>query len=519
MYRGHCRSYLRRRTGPSPRAQSGYYAHQVAAAYNFPKVTTPWDPVIAIGELGGGYVPSAVQGFFGKAGLPAPVITDLGVRGATNQPGGDADMEVLLDIVVAGLAYACCTGRPARLLVGQAPNDATGMSDLQDAFRTHPLQPAVVSWSWGADEKDYGPTGAMEAALLASSVAGMTTLAAAGDNGSSDGAGGNNVDYPASSQYTLGCGGTSLALSALGQIISEVVWNDGTQGGATGGGISTLFPPPAWQAPSLPSGTRGRGVPDWSGNADPQTGYLVPDNQGNVQVIGGTSAVAPLFAALVAVLCARAGQRLGQIAPVMYAHPEAFRDIVQGNNGGFSAGPGYDFDSGIGVPYGDRLMGALVSVPTTAPPTTTVPPTTAPPVVPPPPPVIPCPSLADAKRAVRAGLSRYVATVATPFRRLGANFARSAEPFVDAALSPLWSIPSMHEHELLSLDTLRKAHAQHQAAGGRLTILQYLQLILQLAGAVGGVLNGFPGLGGLPGLGGIPLGQGGGGGVSTTPGT
>jgi kumamolisin len=105
-------------------------------------------------------------------------------------------------------------------------------------------------------------------------------------------------------------------------------------------------------------------VPDVAGNADPTTGYQIYSG-GQAQVVGGTSAVAPLWSALVARLAQATGKRFGLLAPLVYAgvSPGAdvagFRDITSGNNGAYSAGPGWDACSGLGVPEGTALLNRL----------------------------------------------------------------------------------------------------------------------------------------------------------------
>ena len=172
----------------------------------------------------------------------------------------------------------------------------------------------------------------------------------------------NHVDFPASSPHVLACGGTSLH-SASGAITSETVWNDGAQGGAGGGGFSVQFALPAWQASAgvQPPAGGGRGVPDVSGDADPRTGYKVSVD-GKSMVIGGTSAVAPLWSGLIALLNQKLGKPLGFLQPTLYGLPktaDAFHDIVTGNNGALSAGPGWDACTGLGSPDGANLLTAL----------------------------------------------------------------------------------------------------------------------------------------------------------------
>jgi kumamolisin len=207
---------------------------------------------------------------------------------------------------------------------------------------------------------------------------GITVCVASGDNGSGDAVsdGQAHVDFPASSPHALGCGGTKLlADPATGVISSEVVWNEtAANEGAGGGGVSDKFALPSWQANAgVPAragrssgsyGSGGRGVPDVAGNADPVTGYQIYSG-GRAQVVGGTSAVAPLWAALVSRLAEATGQRFGLIQPALYtgvtpgAEVAGFRDITSGNNGAYTAGPGWDACSGLGSPDGTALLNRL----------------------------------------------------------------------------------------------------------------------------------------------------------------
>jgi kumamolisin len=210
---------------------------------------------------------------------------------------------------------------------------------------------------------------ALDNAIADGAALGVTVTVAAGDNGSGDGVtdGQPHADFPASSPHALACGGTSLQLAG-GTVTSETVWNDGSQGGATGGGVSQTFGLPAWQTaagvPDSPAGQPGRGEPDVAGNADPATGYQVLID-GQQSVIGGTSAVAPLWAALTARLVQTLGTPLGLLQPALYAgvspgQPVAgLRDITSGSNGAYSAGPGWDPCTGLGVPDGTALLTRL----------------------------------------------------------------------------------------------------------------------------------------------------------------
>jgi kumamolisin len=195
---------------------------------------------------------------------------------------------------------------------------------------------------------------------------GVTVLAASGDDGASDGntSGTPTVDFPAASPYVVGCGGTKLTISGAA-IGSEQVWNElSANEGATGGGVSEVFALPSFQqsvnVPAAPNGFVGRGVPDVAGDADPETGYNVFVD-GQPAVIGGTSAVAPLWAGLLALINQTLGANVGYLNPLLYsaAAEATFHDITSGNNGDYSAGPGWDACTGLGSPNGSALMTTL----------------------------------------------------------------------------------------------------------------------------------------------------------------
>jgi kumamolisin len=206
----------------------------------------------------------------------------------------------------------------------------------------------------------------MDQAFADAALLGVTVTCASGDNGSDDrvGDGRAHADFPASSPHVLACGGTRLNGTA-GEIADEISWNDGPAGGSTGGGISDVFDLPAWQSaagvpPSAnPNRRVGRGLPDVAGNASPATGYAVRVD-GRDLVFGGTSAVAPLYAALVARLNQRLGRSVGFLNPALYGPATgAIRDITAGDNGAYRAGPGWDACTGLGRIDGAQLLAAL----------------------------------------------------------------------------------------------------------------------------------------------------------------
>ncbi|MGH8152273.1 MAG: S53 family peptidase [Rhodanobacteraceae bacterium] len=345
-----------------------YTPLEVGELYDFPTGDGSGQ-TIAIIELGGGYAQSDLDTYFGGLGLSVPSVTAVSVDGASNSPGSDADAEVELDIEVAGaLAPA------AKFAVYFAPNTDQGFYDAIAQAGHSTSEPATaMSISWGGPEDSWTATSrnAMETALEDAVALGVTVTVAAGDSGSGDGGTTPEVDYPASSPSTLGCGGTTLEGSGT-TITSEVVWNETAAGeGATGGGVSSVFALPTWQAdanvPKAPSSFTGRGVPDVAGNADPMTGYQVLVD-GQSMVVGGTSAVAPLWAALVARLNQQLGKTLGPANTAVYAADgTGFRDITQGNNGAYKAGPGWDACTGWGSPKGQALLTALSGAGASAP--------------------------------------------------------------------------------------------------------------------------------------------------------
>ena len=288
------------------------------------------------------------------------VSVDNGKNSPSNANG--ADGEVMLDIEVSA-----SVAPGANIVVYFAPNTDQGFIDaVSTAVHDTTNNPSVISISWGGPESSWTAQAmtSLDAACQSAAALGITITVAAGDNGSSDGATGNNVDFPASSPHVLGCGGTELVGSGS-TITSEVVWNEEANNeGATGGGVSNVFPLPSWQAnanvpaPSVSAG--GRGVPDVAGDADPETGYQVLVDSQSL-VIGGTSAVAPLWAGLIALNNQQNGKSAGFIQPQIYAAnaASAFNDIVSGNNGAFSAGPGWDACTGLGSPIGTQLIALL----------------------------------------------------------------------------------------------------------------------------------------------------------------
>jgi kumamolisin len=349
-------------------AVGSFSALDLARLYGFPADLDGSGQTIAIVELGGGFTAADLDSYFSGLGLAAPSVQAQPVDGAGNSPTGDpdsADLEVMLDIEVAG---AIAPG--ASILVYFAPNTNQGFIDALTMAVLAADQPCCVSVSWGNSEDawDAASRSTMDGFLQDAAALGIPVCTAAGDNGSSDGVpdGLQHADFPSSSPFALACGGTTLNSADGTSIDSEVVWND--DDGATGGGVSDVFPRPAWQAgagvpPTVnPGGFAGRGLPDVAADAAPSTGYAIRVD-GSDLVAGGTSAVAPLWAGLIARLSQYLGDGgTGFLNPVLYGDPlsqQTFRDITSGNNGSYPAGPGWDPCTGWGSPGGAALLQVL----------------------------------------------------------------------------------------------------------------------------------------------------------------
>ncbi len=367
---------------PKTRAGSGAAAKdftppEVAKLYNFPPHLDGSGQCIAILEFGGGYRVKDMKKYFESLKIALPDIIAISVSGKHNSPTGNPDgpdAEVVLDIQVAA-----SIAPKAKIAVYFAPNTDDGFQNvLKAAVHDTIRRPSVVSLSWGAPEKIGWTKQSMNAfntACQEAAALGVTVCCSAGDQGAQDQEEPDGpwayVDFPASSPFVLACGGTRLIASSNHRP-QETVWND-SEGGATGGGISEVFPVPPYQANvriplSVNAGAAvGRGVPDIAGNADPDTGYRVYVD-GKKRIFGGTSAVSPLWAALIAILNQGKGKSVGFLTPKLYrlsTASHALHDITQGDNAAFPPSPGYmasngwDACTGLGSPDGAALLAAL----------------------------------------------------------------------------------------------------------------------------------------------------------------
>ncbi len=385
----------KKRPKPAPEADTAYYPAQIAALYNFPTDVTGAGQKIGIIELGGGFRQTDLDTYFAEAGVTTPPAVSVAsfAGGGTNSPGTNAldpanpDVEVLLDIEVAGSVA------PGAEIIVYFAKDASdqGFLDVMTAAVNDPQNElTVLSISWGGPEAGAGEGTAASATtqfqdnfdqtLQTAAHLGITVCVASGDSGSANYAandpnwdGGAHVDFPSSSPYSLSCGGTRITTSG-DALTSEVVWHPGPNEGS-GGGVSRYFALPSYQdnagvPPAVnPPGPVMRGVPDVGGDAASESGYRVlcdgqefPDPAKQLPGIGGTSAVAPLWAGLVALLAQSLSAKLGWINPQLYklsSGTGAFNDITEGNNGDYQAAPGWDPCTGLGSPNGQKLRDAF----------------------------------------------------------------------------------------------------------------------------------------------------------------
>ncbi len=338
----------------SSRSTVSYDPAAVAERYGFPADATGANETIALIELGGGYEATQISAYFAAKNVHRTgTLEAVSVDGAPTAPNGGAggpDGEVQLDIEILGAVAPA-----ANIAVYFGGNTSSAFLDtISTAVHDTVREPGIISISWGGPETAWAAQDldAMDQLFQTASTMGISICVASGDGGATDGSGDGalTVDFPASSPHVLACGGTRLPRTG-----AETAWNDGVEGGASGGGYSTQYTRPDWQSGNQ---QQGRGVPDVAGDADPETGYNVAID-GEDAVVGGTSAVAPLWAGLLALVNQSVASHAGFVNPALYAAPAAFTDITSGNNDGYSAGPGWDPVTGLGSPKGEAVLAAL----------------------------------------------------------------------------------------------------------------------------------------------------------------
>ncbi|MDY7092862.1 MAG: S53 family peptidase [Acidobacteriota bacterium] len=391
---------FKRRPRIAERTKDNFEVRQVAELYDFPMQYTGKGQTVALLLLGGGFHQEDLDHYFSGIGLKTPQIEVLELFGAKNKPASneavqrflkaqgfepepvDSDsldtpeedsvnnitwtIETTTDIEVVGAVVP-----DARIVVVFAPNtqddQAAAMEHILGAeFREKYGLPTVVSCSWGQYEYRMRSDSlqAMESALAKAASLGVTVCFASGDFG------GGPVYYPASSIYSLACGGTTILSAPTDRDVRECVWREGRMDlyfSASGGGASEKFAAPKWQHGAVaPFGVLKRGIPDISALAALATGYALIIGGAEVGM-GGTSSAAPLLGGLVMQIIEanqdlKKGYRVGWLTPTIYepSFEDAFINICKGDNGLYMAtATGWDPCTGLGRPVGTKLLAAL----------------------------------------------------------------------------------------------------------------------------------------------------------------
>lgn len=323
---------------------------QIKKAYGFPAALQGLGQTIAIVDaMDNPNVESDLNTFSTQFGLPACTTANgcfSKVYSGGTQPAGDTSwgLEMSLDV-----QWAHAIAPQAKIILVETPDADGGLYEGILVAIQH--NPTVISLSWGGPE--FSTETAYDTIFSTSPV---PIVVASGDSG-------NGLLYPAASPYVLSAGGTQITLDAEGNYVSETAWS------GSGGGISAYETEPSYQSsfpiPQDPQNLRG--VPDVAYNASPATGYSIYDSYGygGWLVVGGTSASAPQWAALIAIINASRGSNFSSVNALLYAAAKSsentiLHDIVTGTNGSCGyycqAQIGYDYVTGFGTPQAANLI-------------------------------------------------------------------------------------------------------------------------------------------------------------------
>ncbi len=346
---------------------------QIARAYNYPDITNPdngrgVNVAILTAESPGLAGLSDPHDFWASYGLPNHTINVIPIDGDNGSAQGMG--ETLLDVEYSG---AMGPGIIENVYVANDVLFST-FTDMYNRFvsDTNPNGTAknqIMTTSWGRPETAVPSINITDNQIFEQAAAeGISMFAAAGDSGSGDGTGQDDVaNFPSSSPYITAANGTQLSIESLaGDYGSEVVWNDancfGNGPAATGGAISQLFDKPVWQAgPGVPTDVTKRMNSDMAATASCSKPMLTLQG-GQWLASAGTSAVAPQFAGMFAIAVAEnGGEPLGQSNELIYADANShyasdFHDVTEGSNGAFQAGPNWDHPTGWGSPNVQNLL-------------------------------------------------------------------------------------------------------------------------------------------------------------------
>ena len=341
----------------TPFVGTSYNPAQIRHAYGVDLLTADGtgQKIAIVDAYGNKSIQTDLDTFCTQFGLPKGTVTILGNNTGSNKGWA---LETALDVE---WAHAIATNATIILSVARSNGDADLLAAIAAATNAGAT---VVSMSWGGTE--WNSETAYDRYFQ---TPGVTYVASSGDSGELPSL--PEVEWPAVSPYVVGVGGTSLYLDANGNRTSpETAWS------GSGGGLSSVYGLPVWQNDWFPQWLAKRGVPDVSLVADPNTGVLVYDAaNGGWYIVGGTSASAPMWAALIALANQQRGAAgtltsanatlysLARVAPTPYSiNSTYFFDVASGSNGGDPddiSGPGYDLVTGLGTPVANALVPAL----------------------------------------------------------------------------------------------------------------------------------------------------------------
>jgi len=327
---------------------AGYGVAQIRHAYGFDQIagTGAGQTIAIVDAYGSATIQSDLDTFCATYGIPGTTVKIYYPQGKPARKDSGWALETSLDVE---WAHAVAPGATIALVVAKSASLSNLLGAVDYAVGLGAKQ---VSMSWGASE--FSSEANYDSHF---NKPGVTFLASSGDSGA-------GVEWPAVSPYVTSVGGTNLALDASGNVLSETAWS------GSGGGISAYEARPAFQTGW--QNASGRGVPDVSYDADPNTGFSVYMSNYNGQTgwftVGGTSAGAPQWGGLMALVNASRTNALSTSNTKLYSVASAsyaanYTDITAGGNGGFAAGVAYDYVTGLGSPKGAQLVPSLVAQP------------------------------------------------------------------------------------------------------------------------------------------------------------
>lgn len=340
---------------PARTAAGLFRPRDVANYYGMPTWLDGSGQTIAIIAMGGGYDEKALKAYFAAMGIKRTgALLSVSADGTTNMPApnGDPSHDAALFEVQMDIKVAASIAPAADIVVYFA--SPGGLDDLYTAFSAaigdNQHKPSVISASWHFPESAASAATlvALDKILKSAADRNITVCVASGDKGGreSDSADSPVVSVPASCQYVLGCGGTSLTVDGI-----ESAWSVGDN--SSGGGYSTR-PQPDYQDGIVPDHQH-RGVPDVAAFADPGYDSGDPDDP---RAFNGTSAATPLWAGFIALINQHKGKPIGFINPTLYQNRDkSLNDISSGGNSDFQSAPGWDPITGLGTPMGTEILG------------------------------------------------------------------------------------------------------------------------------------------------------------------